>query len=277
MVTLSPIVKLDAKETFDVLRAVPVELAVVRLQDLVLKDSFKFKKTFRKVVSAGGLHNFLGFSGQILLSLIMKDEIVAKYKPKRYAVAVNCLKPDSYATIDGETYEGEYGDSLNEIKRIHTQNEQLITLCPNYKPIGLVKGCSQKQIEFHIGLLKSLGISDFVFHVGDFFRHGDPDMIRRARNYSSEIRKHASRLILYGMGSQMRIREFSFADVYVSFTHFVTAKNGMKIVGTKKIKYSGGYSPKIITNNFIEMYNNVKSLSKETKLTSWMKNRWAEE
>ena len=269
MVILSPIVKLDAKETFDVLRVVPVRLAVVRLQDLVLKSSFKFKKTFRGVVSAGGLHNFLGFSGQIFLSLIMRDEIVARYKPERYAVAINCLAPDSYTTIDGETYEGEYTLSWNEINRIHSQNKQLVALCPRYKPIGLVKGCTEKQIEFHIGLLKSLGISDFVFHVGDFFRHGDPNMIRKARRFSSKIRKHAKRLILYGMGSQKRLLEFSFADVYVSFNHFVTARNGMKFVGTKKIKYTGGYDSTIITNNFMEMYKNVESLNKQTKLSAW--------
>lgn len=266
MVSLSPIVKLDARETFDVLKAVPIELAVVRLQDLVLKSSFKFKKTFRDVVSAGGLHNFLGFSGQILLSLIMRDEIVARYKPKRYADAINCLMPDFYTTIDGETYEGEYTLSWKEIDRIHTQNKQLIPLCPRHKPIGLVKGCTKKQIVFHIDLLKSLGISDFVFHVGDFFRHGDPNMIRKARSFSSEIRKHAKCLILYGLGSQRRLVEFSFADVYVSFSHFVTAKNGMKFVGTKKIKYTGGYKSSIITNNFIEMYKNVKSLNKQSYL-----------
>lgn len=269
MVLLSPIIKLDAKETFDVLKAVPVEFAVVRLQDLVLKNSFKFKKTFRKVVSAGGLHNFLGFSGQILLSLIMRDEIVARYKPERYAVAINSLKPDSYTTIDGETYEREYTLSWNEINRIHSENKQLIALCPRYEPIGLVKGCTEKQIEFHVGLLKSLGIADFIFHVGDFFRYGDPDMIRKARSYSYKIRKHARCLILYGMGSQKRLLEFSFADVYVSFNHFVTAKNGMKFVGTRKIKYTGGYDPKIITSNFIEMYKNVNSLNKQTKLSVW--------
>ena len=269
MVQLSPIIKLDARETFDVLKVVPIELAVVRLQDLVLKDSFKFKKTFRKVVSAGGLHNFLGFSGRILLSLVMRDEIVAKYKPERYAIAINYLRPDSYTTIDGETYEGEYSLSWHEIERIHAENKQLITLCPKYEPIGLVKGCSEKQIEYHIGLLKSLGISDFIFHVGDFFRHGRPDMIRRARSYSSKIRKHAECLILYGIASPKRLLEFSFADIYVSFTHFVTARNGMKIVGTNKIKYTGGYDSKIITSNFIEIYKNVKSLNKQTKLTAW--------
>lgn len=269
MVLLSPIVKLDARETFDVLRVVPVELAVVRLQDLILKESFRFKKTFREVVAAQGLHNFLGFSGKILLSLIMRDEIIAVYKPKRYAVAINALKPDFYTTIDGETYEEEYTLSWNEINRIHSQNKQLVALCPNCKPIGLVKGCSEKQIEHHICLLKSLEISDFVFHVGDFFRHGRPDMIRRARCYASKIREHAKCLILYGMASPRRLLEFSFADIYVSFTHFVTAQNGMKIVGTNKIKYTGGYDPKIITNNFTEMYKNVESLNKQTKLTAW--------
>lgn len=269
MVQLSPVVKLDSRETFDVLGVLPVELAVVRLQDLVLKESFRFKKTFRKVVAAGGLHNFLGFSGKLLLSLIMRDEIIAVCKPKRYAIAINALKPDLYTTIDGETYEGEYTLSWNEINRIHTQNKQLVALCPRHKPIGLVKGCSEKQIEHHISLLKSLGISDFVFHVGDFFRHGRPDMIRKARGYTSTIRKHAKCLILYGMASPRRLLEFSFADIYVSFTHFVMAQNGMRIVGTNKIKYTGGYDPKIITNNFTEMYKNVELLNQQTKLATW--------
>lgn len=272
MVQLSPIIKLDARETFDVLRAVPIKLAVVRLQDLVLKNSLKFNKTFRKVVSAGGLHNFLDFSGEILLSLIMRDAIVARYKPERYAVAINCLMPDFYTTIDGETYKGEFSLSMNEIDRIHSQNEQLLALCPKCNPIGLVKGCTEKQIEFHTSLFKSLGISDFVFHVGDFFRHGSPEMIRQARSFSSRIRKHAKRLVLYGIGSQKRLLEFSFADFHVSFSHFVTAMNGMKFVGARKVKYTGGYDSKIITANYIEMDKNVKLLNRQMKLSSWLRN-----
>ena len=266
MVILSPIIKLDSRETFDVLRVLPIELAVVRLQDLVLKRTFKFNKTYSDIVSVGGLHKFLGFSGKILLSLIMKDEIIANFNPKKYATAINCLRPNSYTTIDGETYEGEYSLSMKEIERIHAENEELVALCSKYQPIGLVKGCSEKQIDFHINLLRSLGIKDFILHVGDFFRHGDPNMIRRAKIYSCKIRKHARCFILYGMGSQERLLEFSFADIYVSFNHFVTAQNGMKFVGTRKVKYSGGYDPKIITNNFVEMYKNVKLLRKQTKL-----------
>lgn len=266
MVVLSPIVKLDAKDTFGVLNVLPIDLATVRLQDVVLKGTFRFKKTYREIVSAGGLHDFLKFRGRILLSLIMRDEIIANFSPKKYARAIDSLMPDSYTTIDGETYEGEYSLSLSEIERIHSQNKELVELCPNCQPIGLVKGCSTKQIDYHIMLLKSLGIEDFVIHVGDFFRRGDPGMIRRAKSYSLRARKHAKCLFLYGMGSQKRSLEFSFADVFISFNHFVTARNGMRFVGTKKIKYIGSYNPQIVIDNFVEMYKNMEKLNEQVRL-----------
>ena len=266
MVVLSPIVKLDSKDTYRVFEVLPIELITVRLQDLVSKNTFRFNKTYREIISAGGLHGFLKYRGQILLSLIMKDEIIANFNPKKYAKAIKSLAPNSYTTIDGETYEGEYSLSLSEIERIHSQNKELVALCPDCQPIGLVKGCSMKQIDYHITLLKSLGIEDFVIHVGDFFRRGDPEMIRRAKSYSLRARKRARHLFLYGMGSQKILLKFSFADVYVSFNHFVTARNGMRFVGTKKTKYSGSYNPQIVIDNFVEMYKNVKKLNKQLKL-----------
>lgn len=260
-------VKLDSRHTYDVLRAVPVKLAVVRLQDVVSERTLRFNKTFHDIVSAGGLHNHLGFSGPIMLSLIMKDEMIAKFSPERYAFCVNSLMPNLYTTTDGETYDGEYVVSWEEINRIHQNNRKLIALCPRSSPVGLVKGCCVEQIESHIELLKSLGIADFVFHVGDFFRHGDESMIRKARHFSYRIRRHARSLILYGMGSQRRLLEFSFADVYVTFNHFVTAMNGMRYAGISKIQYSGGYDPSIITSNFIEMYKNMTMLAEQERFS----------
>lgn len=51
MVILCPIIKLDAKETFEVCKAVPLKLVVVRLQDLVSKRTFKFNKVHSDIVS----------------------------------------------------------------------------------------------------------------------------------------------------------------------------------------------------------------------------------
>jgi len=276
MVVLSPVINLSDKSTFKVLDAVPVSLVVVRLQDLVSKKTFEFNKTFNDVMAAGGLHNFLGYSGPIVLSLIMRDDIIANFNPQKYALAINSIRPTSYTTIDGETYEGEISLSIAEINRINKENKELVRLCPRYLPIGLVKGCTAEQIELHIEHLKLLGIKDFIFHVGDFFRHGDTKMINKARNFASKIRNHARYLMLYGMGSQKKLLEFSFADVYISFNHFVTAINGMKFVGTNKIKYNSGYNPDIMVTNFLEMYKNIDLLNKQ-KLFDGGENIWAGE
>jgi hypothetical protein len=152
------------------------------------------------------------------------------------------------------------------LSRIDKENEELIRLSPKCTFYGLVKGCTQNQIEEHIKRLRALQIDDLVFHIGDYFRNGDPNLIMRARDYATTIRRHARRLILYGMGSQKRMLQFSFADVYVTFNHFVTARNGMQFVGTKRVKYNGSYRPEIVTNNFIQMNKNVKLLEKQTKL-----------
>jgi hypothetical protein len=266
MVILSPIIRLDDHETFGVLNLVPVKLVTVRLQDLISKRTFRFNKTYRDIVSTGGLHAFLDFQGEILLSLIMRDKLIANLQPKSYVTAINALKPDLFTTLDGETYEGEFFDSSKEIERINVQNQILLRFCANCKPIGLVKGCSEKQIDAHVGFLKSVGIEDFVFHVGDFFRNGDITMIRKSRSYCCRIRKEARRLFLYGMGAQKRLIEFSFADVYITFNHFVTAINGMKFSGTKKLKYHGKYTPKRMVDNFVEMHKNLNSINNQTKI-----------
>jgi hypothetical protein len=266
MVILAPIVKVTDKTTYGVFKTVSLPLIVVRLQDLVSKTTYKFNKTYYDIVSQGGLHNYLEFNGEIMLSLIMKDKILSQFNSGRYAEVINSLSPDSSTTVDGETYEGEYLCSLGELKRIQKENEQLLKLCPKCAFYGLVKGCSPNQIEKHILQLKALGVDDLIFHIGDYFRNGDPSLIMRARNYAIIIRRHARRLILYGMGSQRRMLQFSFADVYVTFNHFVTAKNGMRYAGTKKVKYIGSYRPEIVISNFLQMLRNMKLLEEQTKL-----------
>jgi len=266
MVILSPLVRLDDRETFRVIDVVPVKLVTVRLQDLILKKTFRLKKTYHDIISAGGLHSYLDFKGEILLSLIMKDEIIANLSTKKCAKLINSLKPDLFTTLDGETYEGEFSYSWKEIERINEENKVLLKSCLNCKPVGLVKGCSEKQIDTHVDFLKSQGIDDFIFHVGDFFRNGDVTLIRKSRSYCSRIRKKARKLYLYGMGSPRRLIEFSFADVYITFTHFVTARNGMKFCGTKRVNYCGNYTPERMVDNFIEMHKNITSINNQSKL-----------
>lgn len=93
MVSINPVVRLDSKETFGVIKAVPLDLVAVRYQDLISKTTFGFNETYKRIRAAGGLHKFLNFNGHVMLSLIMRDKLIANTKPLDYANAINSLSP----------------------------------------------------------------------------------------------------------------------------------------------------------------------------------------
>lgn len=277
MTDLYPVVKVNEPSIINVWRGLPIKCLVVRLQDLICPMSLKLNSTFLQIKEKGGIHKFLDFDDKIILSLIMKDSLIHKFNPYRYLEVIDTLKPDYYTTVDCETYEKEELVSKSEIKRSFLETSKLIGLCKDSKPIGQIKGCTKSQINTHLMLLKSLNIEDFVFHMGDFFRNGSPAMISRAKDYSLMIRKNAKNLILYGMGLQSKLLEFSFADAYTTLNYFVNALNGKKFVSIKKINYTGGYSPKIVRENLIQIIKNMDNIKKQNKLMNGGICPWAAE
>jgi hypothetical protein len=277
MVEYFPIVKLNQPSIMGVYKGLPIKCIVVRLQDLISPYTSKPNKIFYKIKTAGGIHNFLSFNGTIILSLIMKDKHIFNFNSKKYCEIIDGLKPDFYTTVDGETYQNEEDTSLEEIKRSFIETNEIIKNNSYSKPIGLIKGCNKRQILAHIKLFKLIGVNDFIFHVGDFFREGKEDMITLAKNYSSLIKKHANTLILYGMGSQKRILEFSFADGYVSFNFLVKALKGKKYDGTKLIEYKQKekkFSYDTVKHNLKEMLKNIENVNNQEKLIEGGKCKW---
>ncbi len=251
---------------------------VIRLQDLLCLQSGKFNSTYYEICEVGGIHNYSiyrEFKGKIILSLVMRDKLIAGSNPYNiYAQAINNMHPDFWTSTDGETYEGEEEKSWREINRCFQETKELMRFCPNSKPIGQVKGCNERQIELHTKMLKSLGIEYFILHVGDFFRHGDRNMIAKAKSYALVIRKHAKHLTLYGMGSQSRILEFSFADAYANFSYMVTALKGKKLHDTKTGGYNGDY--KLVAKvNLIQSLLNIIKARAQTKLIEGGVCKWA--
>jgi len=277
MVKLYPVVKLNEPSLLAVWKGQGFDSIVVRLQDVISARTAKPNNVFYKIKECGGVHNFLEFNGKIILSLVMKDELIRKLDENSYSEMINTLNPDYYTTPDAETYDQEFYLSAKEVKRCVVETAKLIKLCPNSKPIGHVKGSCKKHLYSHMQLLKSIGISDFVFHVGDFFRNGSPNMISKAKDYSLFIKKYADSLILYGMGCQKKLLEFSFADAYVTFNHFVKAVNGRKYSGSCEYNYAGGYKPEIVKDNLSEMVNNIRKMEFQKKLFEGGVCKWAEE
>jgi hypothetical protein len=167
--------------------------------------------------------------------------------------------------------------SWKEIRRISKDTVELIRLCPGIVPVGHVKGCNSFQVRYHLSFLQRIGIGIFIFHTGDFFRNGDHNLIQKAKHYCSLIKKEDNTLILHGMGSQKMIIEFSFADIYCTYSHMITARTGQYYCDTKKRKYSTGDVKEIAYLNLDQMFKNLKITQIQTKLFEGGNCIWAED
>ena len=271
-----PQVRLDCENSRKLALALNSFPLVIPIYDLICNDTGKPNQLFKKIKDCGGLHNFLNYSGTIILSSIMRDDLIKKIKlPEEYAEIIKGSKPNFYFTPDGLTYENKDEDSLKEIIRLSKLTLKLKELCPEIQPIGLVKGSNYLQIKAHKNFLKKLGVKVFAFHTGDFFRNGDEKRIQTAKYYCSLIKEEGNLLMLYGLGSPKRMLEFSFADFFITYTHFVTARNGNIFEGSKKINYSNMSVYEAAIYNFKELSNHLKKLQYQTKLFIGGECKWA--
>ena len=277
MTELSPIVKLNQKGMIKIAKCIPTNFLTVRLLDLISPKTLKSNKVFYKIKASGGIHKYLNYSGEIILSLIVKDEMLPKLTAHDYSYIIKTLKPNFYTTPDCETYHNEETISISEIKKSIIQTQKLIELCPFSVPLGHVKGCNEWLVIEHVNMLKLLGIKDFLFHVGDFLRNGEPSFITTARNLAYSIKQNARSLFLYGMGSQLNLINFSFADVYITHAYFFAATHGKRFEGTKKVNKNKDSFIETTRKNLIEMYNNLENSKKQRKLFSGGGGIWEED
>ena len=311
-----PILKIDQIQSLNAVRGLDIFTIIVRIQDLVTPKG-ELNKRFNKIKKSGSIHNYLNFRGKIILSSIMRDAILAKFDDKKYCEIINALKPDSWMTPDCEAYEGEtikkpdgsifYGNVEKSEDQISKSLEMTKKIFPNVQsdPIGVVKGSNEKQVIHHLNQLKSMGISNFVFHVGDFFRIGQNNrdvLIKKAKTYAEIIKKNSKSLMLYGMSSQKMLEQFSFSDYYASMNYFTQATRGKEYVGRnlrkangnlrqepitqkKLYEYSFGYNKETKTswqtlarNNLIQILKNVESIKFQKRINEYMEvSKWAAE
>lgn len=226
---LFPVIKIDEPNTHAPWLDVDCAGVVVKAQHLLTKNGKRTNKIFDKIVNSGGLHSFLAYEGPVIISSIMPDQTLVGFLPESYADMIDKLRPDSYITPDGETYLGEHARSSREIRRMVIETEKIIRLCPDTKPIGLVKGSTLQQISSHTDLLLNLGISEFTFHASDYLRRGPAWVTDRAIQFSQIIRHKVPSFLVYGVGAMTSLQAFNFADGYVTQSHFVNAYYGRKI------------------------------------------------
>ena len=271
--------RLSCEKSIKLAKAINPPLVVIPLYDFICNSTAKPNGLFKKIKEAEGIHKYFDYNGLVILSTIMRDDLIKKFiLPEQYEEIINGLCPDYYFTPDGETYEKRENKSLREIIRLISITPQIIKLCQNSKPIGLVKGCNRSQILFHKNFLNKLGIKIFAFHTGDFFKNGDKNMIQRAKLYCSLIKEKDNFLILYGLGAPSRMLEFSFSDMFITYNHFVNAKHKKIFINKKKIKLfkdslQKDFVYRAALYNFKELSKYVSDLKYQTKLIGG-KHKW---
>ncbi|MFA5061408.1 MAG: hypothetical protein WC494_03790 [Candidatus Pacearchaeota archaeon] len=270
------LVRLNCQNSIKLAKAINSPIITIPIYDLISRNSGKPNKIYHKIKSSGGIHAFLNYNGNIILSLIMRDEVIWKFSPEKYAEIINGIKPNFYTTVDGGTYQKQDKDSMEELVRLSTETKELLDLCPGIKPIGHVKGCNSVQIKLHLNFLKKLGINLFLFHVGDFFRNGDENVIQQAKHFCSLIKNEENTLLVYGLGSPKRMLEFSFCDLFITYSHFVNAKHRIIFRGSKRYKSNNLPVYEAALHNFKEFSSYLKNLSYQTKLFTGGNCKWEE-
>jgi len=269
-----PLVKLDNRESIKPVRAVNSRTIAVRAQDLIKKGTAQLSELFYKIKRSGGIHRYLDFKGEIILSTIMRDDLLMRVSNTLFFDLLEGLKPDYLLTIDCETYDNEYSFSRKQIIESLTRTVELMTLFPDIELIGLVKGCDRHQFLAHYRILKRLGIRTFAIHAGDFLRAGETQT-QRVKSYASLIKEDNNAVLLAGFGCQRKLEEFSFVNGYITYTHMVNAQNGIIFNGRKKTRnHRMGYHEAGV-HNLKQMIINLKDSKNQAKLGEFI--TWAED
>ncbi len=274
MKIIIPTINLTTRKSIIVAKSINSKLVAVRAQDLLTRKGGDLTELFYKIKNSGGIHKFLDYRGKIILSSIMRDDLLKKTNIPIWSDLLEGLKPNYFMTPDCETYDNDYNYGKKQLKKSLIETIELMRLFPEVRPIGLVKGCDRSQILFYYNILKNLGIKIFALHSGDFLRHGDSGQIQKLKNYASLIKKDNNLLLLSGFGSQKRLEEFSFVDGCITYSHMVNAQNNIIFEGRRRVKNTKMTYLEQGKHNLKMMILNLTDSLKQTKLqefeTKWV-------
>ncbi len=270
---LIPVIKLGETLTYAPWEAFDCRAVMVKLQDLVSSDGRRESRQCLEIRSVGGLHRYLSYTGAIIISSIMPDETIRGMTPESYASIINALGPDYYLTPDGETYLGETHLSAYEINRMLTETRWVLGSGLRPNPIGLVKGSNLRQNLEHANALQQLGIQRFAFHAGSFLDRGTDYSVAQARSFAAAIRKTVPWLMIYGVGSRSHLRRFSYADAFVTHSHFTDAFKGIRLNHGRKTRSQETLSREAVIHNLAALNQCVSDLRSKAPLDDWLESK----
>jgi hypothetical protein len=220
---LIPTVKLGERATYHPWEHISYPVIAVRMEDMLLEDGRSFNDIVDDIQNAGGIRQYLDCPGSVILSTVMRDKLIAGSTVDTYIDAIRTLKPGFCTTPDGQTYEHETSRASREIDRMMDLTLEIMDKFPDTSMLGLVKGSNVNQIREHVNRLACEGVQDMVLHTGDFLHRGTRAEAHRAQLYAHEIKANNYDLYVYGIGPGRHMRNFFFADGFITQSHYIGA------------------------------------------------------
>jgi len=243
--TVEPIIVATNEKSLSLLRNPNFRCAraFLRASEFISSDGESLTPLFYRISAKGGFNAANDIETPIVLSLIMDDARCSGLSARMVSKLIKGLKPAYCTTMDEATYLRDNGWSIYKLKQIRTQNRQLIKDHPEMKFIGIIKGSTVAQIREHVSELLTLGIEQFVFHIGDYISHGDEYELKCAKDFVLTIRKLVPSLYLYGIGARKMIQAFPYVDGIITLNHIIEPYNGTITDAQGRITRANRYSP----------------------------------
>ena len=243
---------------------------VIRACDFLKSDGKSFSSLYYKVRDAGGAAAYFGINVPIILSFIMIDDLCFRITEYIASELIRGLKVSVATTFDTATYTNQRDKADLRMEQIRVSNRLLIDRNPDIFFIGIVKGSYVKQIEDHITELKSLGITEFIFHAGDFLNRGSWSEKKTLRQFVGVIRQNVPFLYIYGIGSRSSFELVPHADGIITLSHIIETKNGKFTDADGNTHQSGRFeknSTDVQTSLFGDIVSDERDMLHEAELT----------
>lgn len=191
--------------------------------------------------SGVGLHDFLGFNGKIILSMVMPDELIDRLRLEDYFRLIRDLRPDATMIPDNYTYiDDPLFLSWSQTIRLVSFANDFLKL--NIPVIGLVKGANLLQMDWAIKKQVEMGYVSFAMPARELFEEGSlgyflPHVLKILKNNSIDFE-----LLVYGVGRKQKYKGISYSNLswFIEAKHGLYFKNGFPyLLNDPEIRFEG--------------------------------------
>ncbi len=219
--------KKEAQDAISIAKDVKVPIIAVSLQNFFrgIDETLALRRA-RKL----GLHQFFGFSGEIILTTDVKNRLCDWFaeNPHYFKMLLEQLEPNYVTTLDTYTH-SNVPACISRLKMMETTLSTNNFLNLKTKIIGLSLGATPKQVYDYTTLLMKMGCKIIAHPVYEFRKTADTDSIRWRLRISQKL---GAKTLLLSCGAGVSSRMRVYSDYYSTWSWFSSINS--RIIQTRE-------------------------------------------